>query len=148
MYRTLLARVYYMWGSLHRNFGNQRSFSREHRSAVLRFTQAYDMDPSLRRARLDRGIIFYREMGMLDEAMDDFDALLDEDPAYSPALLNRAMVYQERGFYTEALSDLETYLDLPMEDEEYWQIASRTADLLKEIVAEVSDSGSDQNDSG
>ena len=147
MYRTILARIYYMWGSLHRNFGNQSGFSREHRSAVLRFTQAYEMDPSLRKARLDRGIIFYREMGMLDEAMDDFDALLEEDPTYSPALLNRAMVYQERGFYTEALSDLEAYLALPMEDEEYWQIASRTADLLKEVVAEMSSSGPDQNGS-
>ncbi len=147
MYRTILARIYYMWGSLHRNFGNQSSFNREHRSAVRRFTQAYEMDPSLRKARLDRGIIFYREMGMLDEAMDDFDGLLEEDPTYSPALLNRAMVYQERGFYTEALSDLEAYLALPMEDEEYWQIASRTADLLKEIVAEMSNSGPNQNGS-
>lgn len=148
MYRTILARIYYMWGSLHRNFGNQSSFIREHRSAIHRFTQAYQMDPSLRKARLDRGIIFYREMGMLDEAMDDFDALLDEDPTYSPALLNRAMVYQERGLYAEALSDLEAYLDLPMEDEGYWQIASRTTDLLKAVIAEGSDSGPDQSATG
>jgi tetratricopeptide (TPR) repeat protein len=144
MYRTILARFYYMWGSLHRNFGNQRSFSREHRSAIRRFTQAYDMDPSLRKARLDRGIIYYREMGMMDEALDDFNALLDEDPSYSPALLNRAMVYQAGGFYREALRDMDAYLELPMDDEEYWQIASRTAELLREVVAEMS-SSPDQN---
>jgi tetratricopeptide (TPR) repeat protein len=134
-----------MLGSLHRNFGNQSSFSREHHSAVLRFTRAYELDPSFRKARLDRGILLYREMGRLDEAAEDFDALLDIDPSYSPALLNRAMLNQERGHYAEALSDLETYLDLPMEDQEYWQIATRTADLLREVVAELSESQADQD---
>jgi tetratricopeptide (TPR) repeat protein len=151
MYRTVLARFYYFWGSLHRNFGNQSSFNREHRAAVRRFTQAYEMDPSLRQARLDRGIVLYREMGLLDEAMADFDALLAEDPSYSPALLNRAMVHQEKGQYSEALSDLELYLDLPAIDEDYGLIASRTAALLREIVAEVEDSENavdDQDSSG
>jgi tetratricopeptide (TPR) repeat protein len=150
MYRTVLARFYYFWGSLHRNFGNQSSFHREHRAAVRRFTQAYEMDSSLRQARLDRGIVLYREMGLLDEAMADFDALLAEDPSYSPALLNRAMVFQEKGQYSEALSDLELYLDLPAIDEDYRQIASRTAALLREIVAEVEDSeiAVDDQDSG
>jgi tetratricopeptide (TPR) repeat protein len=140
MYRTILARFFYFWGSLHRNFGNQTSFHREHRAAVRRFTQAYEMDPSLRQARLDRGIVLYREMGLLDEAMADFDALLAEDPSYSPALLNRAMVHQEKGQYREALSDLELYLHMPATDQDYRQIASRTAALLREIVAEVEES--------
>ncbi|MFN2187747.1 MAG: tetratricopeptide repeat protein [Candidatus Promineifilaceae bacterium] len=141
MVGKILARFYYMWGSLHRNFGNRSSFVREHRSAVQRFTQAYHADPNLRKARLDRGILYYREMGMLDEALEDFDALLEIDPDYSPALLNRAMVYQEQGRYADALVDLEAYLALPMEDEEYHQIASRTATLLQEIVDELESAG-------
>ena len=145
MVNKIFARIHYMWGSLHRNFGNQSSFSREHHSAVQRLTRAYELDPSFRKARLDRGILLYREMGRLDEAAEDFDALLDIDPSYSPALLNRAMLNQERGHYAEALSDLETYLDLPMEDQEYWQIATRTADLLREVVAELSESQADQD---
>lgn len=148
MYRTILARFYYMWGSLHRNFGNRTSFVREHRSAVERFTQAYQWDPNMRKARLDRGILLYREMGLLDEAMEDFDALLEEDADYRPALLNRAMVHQERGRYAQALSDLEAYLNLPMEDEEYWQIASRTADLLRDIVDELSGGSGVENTTG
>jgi len=145
MVGKILARFYYMWGSLHRNFGNRSSFVREHHSAVERFTQAYMADPTMRKARLDRGILFYREMGMLDEALEDFDALLDEDPEYLPALLNRAMVYQERGRYGEALRDLETYIELPSEDEEYYLIASRTVALLREVVDEMSESESDQD---
>ncbi len=137
MWRLLLARVLYMWGSLHRNFGNRSNFQREHRHAVHRFSQAYQLDPTLREARLDRGIILYRELGMLDEAMADFDALLEDDPGYGPALLNRAMVAQERGRYAEALVDLRAYLALPKEDEEYWRMASRTAEVLQAIVDEL-----------
>ncbi len=137
MYRFILARIYYMWGSLHRNFGNKSSFEREHRSAIKRFTQAYETDPSLREARLDRGIILYRELGLHAEAMADFDALLAEDPQYGPALLNRAMVEQENGRYPEALADLEAYLALPVEDKEYRRLAERTAALLREVIDEL-----------
>ncbi|MCI0396059.1 MAG: tetratricopeptide repeat protein [Chloroflexi bacterium] len=139
MFRLIMARVYYMWGSLHRNFGNSTSFQREHRAAVHRFTQAYEMDPALRQARLDRGILLWREMGRAEEALSDFNALLAEDPDYAPALLNRAMVAQEAGRYADALADLERYLSLPVEDEEYRSVARRTAALLQEIVQEEGD---------
>lgn len=145
MVRFLLARIYYMWGSLHRNFGNRRSFEREHLAAVKRFTQAYEKDPTLREARLDRGIILYRELGRFEEAMADFDALLAEDPSYGPALLNRAMAAQESAKYTQALADLEAYLALPSGDEAYRRLAERTAALLREIVAEMPPSEANQS---
>ena len=137
MFRFILARVYYMWGSLHRNFGNRNNFEREHLSAIKRFTQAYEKDPSLREARLDRGIILYRELGRFEEAMADFDALLTEDPGYGPALLNRAMAAQEQALYAQALADLQAYLALPTGDDQYRRLAERTAQLLREIVAEM-----------
>lgn len=137
MLRFILARIFYMWGSLHRSFGNRSNFRREHRYAVRRFGQAYDLDPRLREARLDRGIILYRELGLLDDAQADFDALLDEDPTYGPALLNRAMLFQEQGHYKLALGDLEHYLALPKDDDEYWRIANRTAIILQQIVADL-----------
>ena len=71
--------------------------------------------------------------------MEDFDALLAEDPAYGPALLNRAMIAQERGRYAAALADLEAYLQLPEQDEEYRLIAERTTIVLREIVDEMSE---------
>lgn len=126
-----------MWGSLHRDFGNKSSYVPEHQAAVRRFTRAYQLDPGLRQARLDRGIILYRELGQTDEALADFDALLAEDPKFAPALLNRAMLAQESGRYADSLSDLEAYLALSQEDKEYWAIASRTADLLREIVSDL-----------
>lgn len=146
MWRLLIARVLYMWGSLHRNFGNKSNFAREHRYAIRRFTQAYNLDPNLRRARLDRGIIYYRELGMLDEAISDFDALLEEDPEYGPALLNRAMVAQERGQYESALADLDSYLLLPVTDQEYYRVADRTAAILRELVSDLSSESSEEAD--
>jgi tetratricopeptide (TPR) repeat protein len=139
LFRLLLARILYMWGSLHRNFGNKSNFQREHRAAVHRFSQAYRIDPKLREARLDRGILLYREMGRPDEALADFDALLVEDPEYGPALLNRAMISQELGRYAAALADLEAFLQLPEQDREYRIIAERTTSLLREIVDEMSE---------
>jgi len=132
-----MARIYYMWGSLHRNFGNRSSFAREHEAAVRRFTRAYQLDPNLREARLDRGVLYFRELGRLDEALADFDALLAEDPHYGPALLNRAMLAQERGQYHQALTDLEMFLTLLDEDAEYVAVAQRTAVLLRELLAEL-----------
>jgi tetratricopeptide (TPR) repeat protein len=126
-----------MWGSLHRNFGNQSGFLREHRSAVRRFTQAFELDPNLREARLDRGIIYFREMGLHEEALTDFNALLEADPDYGPALLNRSMLRQEQGQYRLALADLEQFLTLPNEDPEYVAVAQRTAALLRELIAEL-----------
>jgi tetratricopeptide (TPR) repeat protein len=126
-----------MWGSLHRNFGNKSGYVPEHQAAVRRFSRAYELDPGLRQARLDRGIILYRELGRTDEALADFDSLLAEDPKYAPALLNRALLAQECGRYADALADLEVYLALPVEDKEYWSIASRSADLLREIVSDL-----------
>ena len=135
LFRLLLARIYYLWGSLHRNFGNQNGFRREQEAAVKRFSQAYALDPNLREARLDRGILYWREMGQIEAALADFNALLEEDPAYGPALLNRGMVAYESGRYAHALADMEAYLQLPKEDGEYWLIAERTAGLLRELVA-------------
>ncbi len=139
MWRLDLARIYYMWGSLHRNFGNRRSYRSEHLQTVRRFTQAYELDPGLREARLDRGILYFRELGLLDEAKEDFDALLQADPIYGPALLNRSMLLQEQGKYAQALTDLDAYLSLSGEDEEYVRMAKRTAVVLREIVSDLND---------
>jgi tetratricopeptide (TPR) repeat protein len=132
--RLLLARIYYLWGSLHRNFGNENGFRPEHEAAVRRFNRAIALDPNMREARLDRGILYWREMGQIENALADFNALLVEDPAYGPALLNRGMVAYEVGRYGDALADMEAYLQLPKEDGEYWLIAERTAGLLRELV--------------
>jgi len=134
MFRFVKAWLIYTWGGLHRYFGNQNNMRSEHEAAVRYFTRAYRIDPTLRRARLERGILLYRELQRLDEALVDFDALLANDPAYGPALFNRAMLAQEAGRYQDALDDIEAYLHLP--GEEYQAEATRIATFLRQLVEE------------
>jgi tetratricopeptide (TPR) repeat protein len=138
-HRLLLARLFYLWGSLHRHFGNKSSFRREHNLALRCFEQALRYDPYLQPARLDRAILLWRELGRVDEALLEFDALLAVEPDYGPALLNRALAAEAAGGYRAALADLEHYLSLPPrgdEDADYRAIAGRTAGLLRELVNE------------
>jgi tetratricopeptide (TPR) repeat protein len=139
LFRLLIARFFYLWGSLHRHFGNKSSFRREHHLALRCFEHAVRYDPHLYPARLDRAILLWRELGQVDEALDEFDALLAAEPDYAPALLNRALAAQAAGDYHSALANLERYLELPATagvDAEYRAIAGRTAALLRELLNE------------
>ena len=97
MLRFLWAYLVYTWGGLHRYFGNQNAMRSEHEAAVRYFTKAYEIDPTFLRVRLERGVLLFRELGRTDEALADFDALVEEDPIYAaPALFNRAMLAQQK----------------------------------------------------
>lgn len=133
LWRLIRSRAVYMRGSLHRYFGNRAGFRREHEYAVRCFSRAYELDPDLREARLDRGILFWREMGRIEEALADFEALLAVDGTYGPALLNRGLALQAAGRYQEALADLEAYLMLPGNDPNYAVYAGRIAHILREL---------------
>ncbi len=135
MLRFIRAFLVYTWGGLHRFFGNANNIRSEHEAAVRYFTRAYEIDPTFHRVRLERATLLWRELSRHDEALADFNGLLDEDPDYGPALFGRAMVLQENGRYQDALNDLDAYLALP-EPEPYWDEARRTAALLRELLAE------------
>lgn len=132
----LKAWALYTWGGLHRYFGNQNSMRSEHERAVHYFTRAYQADPMFRMARLSRAILLGRELGRDVEALADFDALLADDPAFAPALLNRGLVLQQNGRYQEALADLQTYLQLP-DGREHAQEARQMVALLQDVLADL-----------
>jgi tetratricopeptide (TPR) repeat protein len=133
--RYICAWLVYTWGGLHRYFGNRNHMRSEHAAAVRYFGRAYAIDPTFRRARLERGVLLWRELEQPAAALAEFDALLTKDPNYGPALLNRAMVRQNEGHYEAALADLTAYLGLPKATTTaYRQEAERTAALLKELI--------------
>ena len=135
MLRFLWAYLVYTWGGLHRLFGNRNSMRGEHEAAVRYFSKAYDIDPTFQRVRLERGILLFRELGRYDEALADFNFLLDEKSDYSHmALLNRALLYQQNAQFEDALADLDTYLDGPPDD--YFQEAMRMRDLLHGLLSD------------
>jgi len=134
MLRFLWAYLVYTWGGLHRYFGNQNAIRSEHEAAVRYFSKAYEIDPSFLRVRLERGVLLFRELGRAEEALADFDALVDEDPIYAaPALFNRALVAQQDGRYQDALHDLQAYMALS--PREYQQEARHMMDVLRSLIA-------------
>lgn len=133
MWRVIRAYLLYTWGGLHRYFGNLNNIPHEHERAVHYFTRAYDVNPAMREARLARAVILWRELERIEEALRDLDALLQEDPTYGAALLNRALVYQQTGNYRRALHDLEDYLALPP-DRDYRDLAERIEPLLRDLA--------------
>jgi tetratricopeptide (TPR) repeat protein len=137
MLRFLWAYLVYTWGGLHRLFGNRNSMRSEHEAAVRYFTKAYEIDPTFHRVRLERGILLFRELGRYDEALADFNFLLDEESDYSNlALLNRALIYQQNAQFEDALADLDAYLEHPPDD--YYQEAFRMRDLLQAMLSDES----------
>ncbi|MFW6068954.1 MAG: tetratricopeptide repeat protein [Chloroflexota bacterium] len=127
------AYLLYTWGGLHRYFGNLNNIPHEHERAVHYFTRAHDVNPAMREARLARAVILWRELDRIEEALRDLDALLQDDPTYGAALLNRALVYQQTGNYRRALHDLEDYLALPP-DRDYRDLAERIEPLLRDLA--------------
>jgi tetratricopeptide (TPR) repeat protein len=131
--RFLWAWLLYTWGGLHRYFGIQNSIVREHERAIHYFSRAYEVDPTFRAARLHRGILLGRELGRIEEAIADFDALLAEDPTYNLALFNRGMMWLENGRFPQALTDMEAYLTLADPSDENWPDAQRIVRLLQDL---------------
>ncbi|MCP4359539.1 MAG: tetratricopeptide repeat protein [Chloroflexi bacterium] len=141
-WRFIKSWLLYTWGGLHRYFGNQNTMQSEHERAVHYFGRAYDVDPRFRTARLSRAVLLGRELGRTEEALADYAALLADDPQYTPALLNRGLLLQQNGSYTEALQDLQTYLQL-VKWGEHRQEAERIVALLQEILADLDEKSDD-----
>ncbi|PID86729.1 MAG: hypothetical protein CSB13_02960 [Chloroflexi bacterium] len=135
MLRFLWAYLVYTWGGLHRLFGNQNSMRSEHEAAVRCFTKAFEIDPSFHRVRLERGILLSRELGRHDEALADFNFLLAEKSDYSNlALLNRAILHQHQAQFSEALADLDLFLEMP--EDSFYDEALRMREILQAILSE------------
>ncbi len=137
-WRAVYSYLLYTWGGLHRYFGNQNVLPGEFERAAHYFGRAYALNPQFTYARLQRAVLLGRELQRYDEALAEFDALLAEEPGNGAALVNKALILQVNGRYREALNSLETYLQLPDENE-YRLEANRIAEQLRAVVEEIGD---------
>ncbi len=137
MWRYFWASFCYAWGGLYRSFGNWGVWPRGHALAVRWFSRALRLQPGLPDVLLDRGILLWRELGQAERALVDFDALLAAQPAHPAARLNRALAFQELGRYRPALDDLDAYIAAAAPDDEYLDIAIRTAAHLRALLDEA-----------
>ena len=82
-----------------------------------------------------RAVLLWRELDRPEEAIEEFNALLADDPHCGPALFNRAMARQKLGHFQKSLTDFEAYLQLP-EQQQYDQAdAVRMVHLLRDLLA-------------
>jgi len=117
-----VARWYYLRGEAHRHLGNVRGDVWEHWAAVDDFTRALVLDPTLTQIYVDRGILYWRELGEPQKALCDFNAALaahladaahPQGAAYrDAALFNRGIAYQQLGDDAAALADFRAYLEV------------------------------------
>lgn len=126
----------YTWGGLHRYFGNQNSVVREYERAVHYFRRAYEVNPQFTYARLQRAIILGRELHRYEESLAEFDLYLQAEPDDGRALLNKGLVLQEYGRFSEALDTIQQYLAQPQQDDHYEEV-QRIAGYLQEIIDET-----------
>ena len=68
-------------------------------------------DSTFKLARLSRGTAFMK-LDRLDEALADFDRVIDLDPAYSKAYHLRGLVHERIGDHRAALNDISKAIDL------------------------------------
>jgi tetratricopeptide (TPR) repeat protein len=134
MWSWLKAYLLYTWGGLHRYFGNANGVRREYLRAIHYFDRAYEVDPTFHHALVASSVIRYRELGEIDKAIVALSRLLQETPDAADARFNRAMAYQEGGYYREALADFRAYLRQARPGEEYYDAAQRMVVLLGELV--------------
>lgn len=136
MFRFIWSWLIYTWGGLHRYFGNQNKIRSEHEHAIHYFARAYEVDPNFLQARIARAVLLYRELDRAQDALDEFDAILQDDPHCGPALFNRAMAQQKLGHFQASLTDFEAYLQLPQQNPPDSADAQRMIPLLQDLLAE------------
>lgn len=144
MLRFWLSYFIYLWGGTRRFIGSRNNVRGEFEAAVRSFALAYRIDPSFKRAQLDRAILLWRELGESKEALKLLDKLLHEEPTYTDALFNRANIYQELWYLQPAIDDLEKYLAYSSPKDVYWDMAVRNMANLRSTFDDL-DSGSQRS---
>lgn len=129
------ARAYgcYWMGIVQHYRGNARDDVVAYDRAVLWYQRALDLDPSLAQARLDQGIIYWRELDHPRRAVIEFSRLLVRGTKQEATLFNRAVAYQQLGDYEHALADFRAYLKIGQH--------SHHREYAEKMLMEFSDAG-------
>lgn len=133
MFRFWLSYAFYWWGVVHRYMGTANNVASEFRRAADYFGRAYAIDPTFHRAKLDRAIMLWRELGELEPALILLDELIAHEATYAPALLNRALIYQQMWNLPACQADLEAYLQVGEEGDMYWDTAVRSLARVRQM---------------
>jgi tetratricopeptide (TPR) repeat protein len=127
--------MHFLSARTHRHYGLIYADQREFVDAVDEYTRALSYNPSLRRAYLERGILYWRELNHPRRAIMDLKAALALSPGWPEALFCRAMAFQAAGEFPSAINDLSEYL---RSNDSAWRVdAERQLALLRSLVGEA-----------
>lgn len=110
MWKALRARWQFVRATIHRHWGNLGSGRLAYEQAVDCFTRATELDPRFVNAYYQRGVLYWREIQNYHHAIRDMSRVLDLDPERMEARFIRALAYQARGDFEQAIADYETFL--------------------------------------
>lgn len=110
--RWFQARWAYQQGLLQRFWGHRTLRRQYYEASVRSFSRALGLESGFIEARLDRGLVNWRELQAYDSAIADFSHVLLLDPTRVEAHFYRSMAYQNQGKYPEAVADLRAVLAL------------------------------------
>lgn len=131
----LLASFYYVLAESHRYFGNKTGLKEEYESAIGAFTRAVAYDPGFARAYMERGILYWREVGQPQRAIHDLTLAYDLDSSLIEARFNRGIAHQQLNETKEALVDFKAYLAEGVHP--YWREYAET--MIRELEKWVSE---------
>jgi tetratricopeptide (TPR) repeat protein len=109
-WQAFRARWHFIRATFHRYWGNTGSGRIAHERAVEAFSRAIEIDPYFADAHMQRGILYWREIQNYHHAIRDMTRVLELDPDRAEALYHRALAYQARGDFDQAIADYERFL--------------------------------------
>jgi tetratricopeptide (TPR) repeat protein len=134
LWRRLRAQLRIWWAVMHRQAGNRQVSRAEHLAAVAEYTRALALNPLSAAAYLQRGVLYWRELGEPALAVQDLTRALELRPGWGEALFNRGLANQGMGDYRAAADDLAAYMAL---GEMAWrEHAARQLGLIRAVLNE------------
>lgn len=119
----------------YRHYGIMRLDRQSYTDAVRLYTEALKFDPSLSRAYLERGILWWRELNEPVKAVRDLTSALELRPGWPYALFCRGLAHHAAGDYAAAIADLTRYIE---SGERAWRDeATRQISAMQVVHAEL-----------
>ncbi len=120
---------HYWLGELYCYRGNATGNVRVYQRAVVSYARALEWDPTWAVVRLERGVLFWRELHVPRQAVMELSEALQLDPELHVALFNRGIAYQQLREYGHAVADFRAYLEVG--DDPHWrEYAAKMIEIL------------------
>lgn len=113
-----MSRLYRWLADAHRYFANRHSSRQDYLLAIANYTRALAHDPTCAQAYFSRGVLYWREVGEPERAIQDLTHVLELDASWAEAYFNRAIAHRMRQEREQAAADFSSYLAIGTDD--YW----------------------------